>query len=90
MKTTFLQFGIAALIIGGFVVLTLKHNDTAAYVAMVTPVLAAVFVIDHVNRRSDQQDEALQQITHQTNGVLTERIRDAVAAALAEGDQPGP
>lgn len=88
MKNTILQLGVAALVIGGFVVLTLKHNDTAAYVAMVTPVLAAVFVINHVNHRSDQQDEALQQITHQTNGVLTERIQEAVRAALAERENP--
>lgn len=84
MKTTALQLGIAALVIGGFVALTLKGADTTAYIGVVTPILAAVFVINHVSARSDAQDQALQQITHQTNGVLTQRIQDAVKAALAE------
>jgi hypothetical protein len=84
MKTTILQLGIAALVIAGFVVLMVKGLDVGAYIGVVTPILTAVFVIQHVNVRSDAQDQALQQITHQTNGVLTERIQDAVKAALAE------
>lgn len=84
MKSTVLQLGTAALVIAGFVVLTLKGSDTSAYIGVVTPMLAAVFVVNHVNTRSDQQDQALKQITHQTNGVLTQRIQDAVKTALAE------
>lgn len=84
MKSTVLQLGTAALVIAGFVALTLKGSDTSAYIGVVTPILAAVFVVNHVNTRSDQQDQALKQITHQTNGVLTQRIQDAVKAALAE------
>jgi hypothetical protein len=95
MKNTILQLGTAAMTIGGFVVLTLKQADTSGFVALVAPILGAVFVINHLNVRSDKQDEklaqqdrALAQITHQTNGVLTERINNAVAdgvkAALAE------
>lgn len=89
MKSTILQLGTASLVIAGFVVLTLKGSDTSAYIGVVTPILAAVFVVNHVNARSDQQDQALQQITHQTNGVLTERIQDAVKKALAEREDPG-
>lgn len=84
MRSTILQLGIAGLVIGGFVVLTLKGADTTAYVGLVAPILAAVFVINHLDHRSDRQDQALEQITHQTNGVLTERIKTAVSEALAD------
>jgi hypothetical protein len=70
------------MIIAGFVVLTLKGAETTAYVGLVSPILAAVFVINHLDHRSDRQDQALETITHQTNGVLTERIEQAVAKAL--------
>lgn len=101
MRSTILQLGTAALVIGGFVALTLKGSDTTSYVALVMPILGAVFVINHLDLRSDkqdeklaQQDEALAQITHQTNGVLTERINTAVAdgvkAALSEREDTGP
>jgi len=83
MRSTILQLGVAALVIGGFVVLTLKGSDTSGFVGLVAPILGAVFVINHLDHRSDKQDEALEQITHQTNGVLTERIQEAVTAALA-------
>jgi hypothetical protein len=89
MRSTILQLGTAALVIAGFVVLTLKGSDTTAYVTLVMPILGAVFVIQHLDARSDkqdeklaQQDEALAKITHQTNGVLTERIEKAVNNAL--------
>lgn len=84
MKNTILQLGIASLVIAGFVVLMMKGLDVGAYIGVVTPILTAVFVINHVDTRSDRQDQALAQITHQTNGVLTERIQDAVKAVLAE------
>lgn len=84
MRSTVLQLGIAGLVIGGFVVLTLKGSDTTAYVGLVAPILAAVFVINHLDHRSDRQDQALEQITHQTNGVLTERIKTAVSEALQD------
>lgn len=88
MRSTILQLGTAGLVVAGFVVLTLKGADTNGFVALVAPILGAVFVINHLDTRSDKQDEKLDKITHQTNGVLTERINDAVAegvkAALAQ------
>lgn len=85
MRSTILQLGTASLVIGAFVVLTLKGADTGAYIGLVTPIMGAVFIINHLDARSDKQDEtltkqdeALRQITHQTNGVLTERIEQAV------------
>lgn len=89
MRTTLLQLGIASLVIAGFVVLTLKGSDTNGFVALVAPILGAVFVINHLDHRSDKQDQALEQITHQTNGILTERIQEAVKAALAEREGSG-
>lgn len=82
MRSTILQLGTAGLVIGGFVVLTLKGSDTGGFVALVAPILGAVFVINHLDHRSDKQDEKLDKITHQTNGVLTERIEKAVSKAL--------
>jgi hypothetical protein len=64
------------------VVLTLKGADTTSFIGLVTPILGAVFIINHLDHRSDKQDEALKTITHQTNGVLTERIEKAVNNAL--------
>lgn len=100
MRSTILQLGTAAIVIGGFVVLTLKGADTTAFIGLVTPILGAVFIINHLDARSDkqdeklaQQDEALATITHQTNGVLTERINtavsDGVKAAFAEREGSG-
>ncbi|MFF4019986.1 hypothetical protein [Streptomyces sp. NPDC001843] len=84
MRSTVLQLGIASLVIAGFVVLTLKGSDTNSFVALVAPILGAVFVINHLDHRSDRQDEALATITRQTNGVLDERIKEGVKQALAE------
>lgn len=93
MANRLFQFGVLALILGGFVMLTLKDKDVTVFVSVVTPILAAVFVVGEVSRRSDKQDEVLAQITHQTNGVLTQRINDAVAdgvkQALTEREDSG-
>jgi len=96
MRSTLLQLGIAGLVVAGFVVLTLKGSDTSGFVALVAPILGAVFVINHLDLRSDkqdeklaQQDEALAKITHQTNGVLDQRIKDGVKAALSEREDTG-
>ncbi|KUJ70789.1 hypothetical protein ACZ90_00265 [Streptomyces albus subsp. albus] len=77
-----LQLGIAALVIGGFVLLALKGADTTGFMALVAPILGAVFVINHLGK----QDEVLGQIHENTNGVLSKKIKDAVAEALSERD----
>ncbi|MFD7908347.1 hypothetical protein ACFV4G_39665 [Kitasatospora sp. NPDC059747] len=76
------QLALFIVIVAGYVVLNLQHADTANYVALVTPVLGAVYTVSQLNQRSDAQDQALSVITHQTNGVLTARIQSAVADAL--------
>lgn len=80
MNNKILQIVALVLVIGGFVVLTLKDKDVSSFIGLVTPVLAALFVVGHLN----EQDKTLTQIQEQTNGVLTRKIKDAVAAALAE------
>ena len=93
MVNRLFQLAVFGLVVAGFVVLTLKDKDVTVFVSVVTPILAAVFVVNEVGRRSDKQDEALAQITHQTNGVLTERINTAVAegvkAALTQREDSG-
>jgi len=69
-------FGIS---VGGFVALAIADEATVEYVALVGPILAAAFLAPKLG-----------QIEHNTNGALTQRIKDAVAAALTERDQRQP
>jgi hypothetical protein len=89
MKITGFQFAALAVILGGVVLLTLFDKPTGSYIALITPILAAMYL----DARTEKQNEKLDQITHQTNGVLTERINTAVAdgvkAALAEREGSG-
>lgn len=75
-----LQIVALALVLGGFVILTLKDKDVTAFIGLVTPVLAALFIVGHLN----DQDQQLKEISKNTNGVLTQRIKDAVGEAMAE------
>lgn len=81
------QLGVLLACVAGFVVLSVRGEDTGSFVAFVGPVLAAVFVTAKVSERSDAQDAVLAKISHQTNGVLTERIQAAVTAALDARDE---
>jgi hypothetical protein len=76
------QLAVLIAVLGGFVLLTVRGQDTGTYVTLVTPVLAAVFLAARLDQRTDAQDAVLAKISHQTNGVLTERIQKAVHAAL--------
>lgn len=96
MKITGFQFGALAVILGGVVLLTLFGKPTGSYIALITPILAAVYLDVRTEKQNEvlgQQDEKLDQISHQTNGILTQRINDAVAegvkAALADREDPG-
>jgi hypothetical protein len=51
------QLVMTALIIAGFVLLTVFDKDTDAYVSLVAPVIAAVFVVSHVNIRANRLEE---------------------------------
>ncbi|MGW2169153.1 hypothetical protein ACWC1C_01320 [Streptomyces sp. NPDC001705] len=94
-KITGFQLGALAIIVGGVVLLTLFDKPVDNYIALVTPLLAAMYLdarTEKQNETLENQDQKLDQITHQTNGVLTERINTAVAegvkAALAEREGP--
>jgi hypothetical protein len=96
MKITGFQFGALAVIVVGAVLLGLFDRPTGSYIALVTPLLAAMYLDGRTEKQNEtlaQQDTKLDQITHQTNGVLTQRINDAVAegvkAALAEREGSG-
>ena len=80
-----LQLGVFALVIAGFVLITLKGKDVSAFVGLVSPILSALFIVNHLTN----QDQVLSKINEQTNGVLTQKIKDAVQAALqAAREQP--
>ncbi|MFK0150410.1 hypothetical protein ACIQUZ_35565 [Streptomyces griseus] len=78
--------GIIAFVcsVAAFVLLTLKGQETTGLLTFVTPVIGALLVVTRLDSRSDAQDQALTQITRQTNGVLTQRITDGVDAALTK------
>jgi len=83
MKVTLLQFGTLAVVALCVVVLTLKDKDVTVFVSLFSPILSALFVVGHLS----QQDQKLDQITEQTNGVLTQKIKDAVNEALNQRQQ---
>ncbi|AXG81138.1 hypothetical protein [Streptomyces paludis] len=94
MKPTGFQLAALIVIIVGVTVLTAFGKPTGTYIALVTPILAAMYLdgrTEAQNQRLEEQDRQLAQITHQTNGILTERITQAVQEALdqREGRQ-GP
>jgi hypothetical protein len=91
-----MQVLIFAICVVGYVPLALKGAATAEYVTLIGPVLAVVILQGRLGKQDekmDVQDAKLDQITHQTNGVLTERINTAVAdgvkAALADREGTG-
>lgn len=91
MNDKLMQVLVFAICVAGYVPLALKGAATAEYVTLIGPVLAVVILHGRLGKQDEALDEhsqKLDQITHQTNGVLTERINTAVAegvkAALAE------
>lgn len=92
MKISGFQFGALAVILGGVILLTLFERPTGSYIALVTPILAAMYLDAKTEKQNEilgQHDQKLDQITHQTNGILTQRIKDAVGEALAEREDSG-
>lgn len=81
MDNKLFQLGIYALTVAGYVALALRGQATAEYVVLAGPVLAAAFLTSHLG----QQDEKLDKIQENTNGVLTRRIEQAVRNAIDVG-----
>jgi len=78
VKNVVVQLVALALVAGGVVALTLKDKDVSVFVSLFSPILSALFVVNHLSN----QDRTLSQIQRNTNGVLTERIKEAVNEAL--------
>jgi apolipoprotein N-acyltransferase len=89
--------GIGALVlvlgVGAYLTLVLtNHTDeTDKLLAFLSPVVVAIFVIGNqqrqhavVEQRLDQQDQQLQVVTEQTNGVLNRKIYDNTERAFVE------
>lgn len=96
MSDKMMQVLIFAICVAGYVPLAILGTPTAEFVTLVGPVLAVVILQGRLGKQDqvlEEQDKKLDQITHQTNGVLTERINTAVAdgvkAALAEREGSG-
>ncbi|MFF6988346.1 hypothetical protein [Streptomyces sp. NPDC010273] len=96
MKITGFQFGALAVIVVGVILLLLFDKPTGSFIALVTPILAAMYLdgrTEAQNETLQAQDQKLDQISEQTNGILTKRINDAVAegvkAALAQREDTG-
>lgn len=77
--------------VAGMVTLIVTGNEGGSLERIAGPLLTAVIVTGVLGAttkrqedRLDDQDKALNQITHQTNGVLDKRIRDNAKAALRE------
>lgn len=80
--------GVVALvaILAAYVILvSLGHGSEANGLAPLVVTLLGLFGLGaHTSQRLGQQDEQLNQITHQTNGVLTARIEQGADKALRQ------
>ena len=90
-----LALGVLAAVVG----LEATEHSSATVLSIGGPLVTALFVAARVdlvtagqNSTLEQHGQQLAQITAQTNGVLDQRIRDGVTAALAAAgvipDQP--
>lgn len=77
--------------VAAIVTLSITGNETAAVESLAKPLLTGLVltgvvgvVTKHQGDRLDEQDKTLRQISHQTNGVLDQRIREQTKAALRE------
>ena len=92
MNDKLMQVLIFAICVAGYVPLAILGTPTAEFVTLIGPVLAVVILQGRLGKQDevlDKHDQKLDQITHQTNGVLTQRIKDAVGEALAEREGSG-
>lgn len=83
-----------------YILLRNEGNTLSGAMLFMLPILTALYAkagidasglsirrrLDQQDDKLDQQDEVLTVITHQTNGVLTEKINAGVKAALSERD----
>lgn len=80
-----LALAFITAVVAVVVLITSDHEeDVWQVLELATPVLAALFVLDRVDARSDAQDEklesnhaAVKDVREQVNGALTQRMADA-------------
>ncbi|MFC8490709.1 hypothetical protein ACFUJU_07865 [Streptomyces sp. NPDC057235] len=94
MKITGFQLGAFTVAVIGVVILAIFDKPTGSFIALVTPILTAIYldakaerqsrVLENQNEVLENQNQQLAQITHQTNGELDRRIRAAVDEAAAK------
>jgi hypothetical protein len=68
------QVAIFGISVGGYVALAIQGEVTAEYVALIGPVLGAAFLTTHLRG----QDKVLGKIHENTNGILKQRVKEAV------------
>jgi hypothetical protein len=85
-KPAWLLALVAALFVSALVFLEYAQRPVVNLMALAVPTLAALYVVPRVEKRSDDQDAALDQhatklatIERATNGELTQRLHDAVS-----------
>lgn len=85
MNDKLMQVLIFAICVAGYVPLAILGTPTAEFVTLIGPVLAVVILGGRLGKQDEvlqEQDKKLDTITHQTNGVLTQRINDAVTEGV--------
>lgn len=75
-----------AVVIGAYVFLAAAGLDVSAFMTFVVTVGGLAGLGARGEARSRRDRRVLDKIDHQTNGVLTARIKTAVTAAMAERD----
>lgn len=83
-QVTVLSGLVFALSLAALVILEVTGRSTAALMALVGPVIAALFLASHVDRRTNEQNVVIGKIAEQTNGVLDQRIKESTAEAIRE------
>lgn len=75
--------GLVVIIAAYVVLVAMGHGNEANGLAPLVVTLLGLFGLGaHTTNRLSQQDQQLDQITHQTNGVLTQRIQAGADAAM--------
>jgi Flp pilus assembly protein TadB len=90
-----LALAFVTAVVAVVVLITQGHEeDVWQVLELVVPVLAALFVLNRVDARSDTQDQQLEtnhavmaQVHDQVNGNLTRRLDDAVAPVREQLEQ---
>ena len=75
---------LVGIVLAAFVTLSLFGVDTSELVTLVLTFAGLGGVTLHQAARADKQDDKLDTITHQTNGVLTKRIENGTRKVLRE------